>query len=582
MQSLKRLSSVAMVLATVAMAQTVPATVSFNARLVDNGVPVQGTKTVLFKLYPTIMGGTEVWSESQMLTVTDGNLFAQLGASMPLDETHLTGTSWLEVTVDGTKLSPRMQLSSAPYAIRSKVAQSAQQVGALTEAQIQARVNATCGVGTAIRAINADGTVVCQSAAVAPSDGGVTAITSVNGGAGLMGGGSSGDITLGVVFGGQGGGSGTATSVARFDHTHSGYLPVGNVLTCGGTDKVSGINASGNVVCSPDAVGSVVANGGLSLSGTNQYALMSCASGNVLKSGGAGSWGCATESVTSVTGSGPLQASPSNGAVVVSLNGAVPLANGGTNATSAAGARTNLGAAASGANSDITSLSGLTTVLSTAQGGTGTGAPTATGQYLRNNGTNTGWSVLQSADLPSGSNNYIQNNASMTTPQSASLSINGSARIGGTVRMGTENGTTEVPRVDVGAGYTGMVVRRVNASTSISVVARTELLSFRRAGGNSTFEVVKELATANRGYVNCQGIDTAGAHKSRVLDFAAGAAANTTQTVFAETDNMVFFNCQFGTMDTAVNFFGHHTTLTLARTNSGSYWAGTLTSTFNQ
>ncbi|MFP3638101.1 hypothetical protein [Paraburkholderia sp. SIMBA_054] len=49
----------------------------------------------------------------------------------------------------------------------------------------------------------------------------------------------------------------------------------------------------------------------------------------------------------------------------------IPVINGGTNASTAAGARTSLGAAASGANSDITSLSGLTTALSVGQGGTG-------------------------------------------------------------------------------------------------------------------------------------------------------------------------------------------------------------------
>ena len=53
------------------------------------------------------------------------------------------------------------------------------------------------------------------------------------------------------------------------------------------------------------------------------------------------------------------------------VTGTVALANGGTGATTEAGARTNLGAAASGANSDITALSGLTTPLSVAQGGTG-------------------------------------------------------------------------------------------------------------------------------------------------------------------------------------------------------------------
>ena len=48
----------------------------------------------------------------------------------------------------------------------------------------------------------------------------------------------------------------------------------------------------------------------------------------------------------------------------------IPIANGGTGATTAGGARTALGTAASGANSDITSLTGLTTPLSIAQGGT--------------------------------------------------------------------------------------------------------------------------------------------------------------------------------------------------------------------
>ncbi len=65
---------------------------------------------------------------------------------------------------------------------------------------------------------------------------------------------------------------------------------------------------------------------------------------------------------------GPLQAN----AGVVSATTSIGLLYGGTGATSASGARTNLGAAALGANSDITSLSGLTTALSAAQGGTAT------------------------------------------------------------------------------------------------------------------------------------------------------------------------------------------------------------------
>jgi hypothetical protein len=51
--------------------------------------------------------------------------------------------------------------------------------------------------------------------------------------------------------------------------------------------------------------------------------------------------------------------------------GTVPVANGGTGATTTATARTGLGAAASGANGDITSLTGLTTALPISEGGTG-------------------------------------------------------------------------------------------------------------------------------------------------------------------------------------------------------------------
>ncbi|GAC1040835.1 beta strand repeat-containing protein [Rhizobium sp. No.120] len=65
------------------------------------------------------------------------------------------------------------------------------------------------------------------------------------------------------------------------------------------------------------------------------------------------------------------------------VGGVVPVAQGGTGAPTAAGARSALGAAASGANADITSLSNLTTPLSVAQGGTGTTTSTGTGSVVR-------------------------------------------------------------------------------------------------------------------------------------------------------------------------------------------------------
>ena len=86
-----------------------------------------------------------------------------------------------------------------------------------------------------------------------------------------------------------------------------------------------------------------------------------------------------------------------------SITGITDLAvvDGGTGASNAASARTNLGAAASGSNSDITALSGLTTALSIAQGGTGANTA-ATARTSLGLGTLATQSAVTAAQLPTG------------------------------------------------------------------------------------------------------------------------------------------------------------------------------------
>ena len=92
---------------------------------------------------------------------------------------------------------------------------------------LQRRVTGSAAAGQFIRAINADGTVVAAADQVGTGD-----ITAVNAGTGLTGGGTSGSVSLAVLFGG----AGVSTSVAHSDHAHASGIDWslwGNATTSG-------------------------------------------------------------------------------------------------------------------------------------------------------------------------------------------------------------------------------------------------------------------------------------------------------------------------------------------------------------
>ena len=107
-------------------ARAVPTKVNFTGRLTDStGALIKGTVSSLqFKLYDGLTGGTLMWEETHSnVTAENGLVYVELGSTTALNDTIFNGDElFLEVTVEGEAMSPRLAVLSAPYAIRAGMA----------------------------------------------------------------------------------------------------------------------------------------------------------------------------------------------------------------------------------------------------------------------------------------------------------------------------------------------------------------------------------------------------------------------------------------------------------------------------
>lgn len=90
-----------------------------------NGKAVaDGSQTITFKLYTQEAGGTAEWTEDQTLNVFGGVYSTHLGQIASLENLNWgAATYYVGVTVQGTELVPRTELTFAPYSLGSPKAQ---------------------------------------------------------------------------------------------------------------------------------------------------------------------------------------------------------------------------------------------------------------------------------------------------------------------------------------------------------------------------------------------------------------------------------------------------------------------------
>jgi hypothetical protein len=175
-----------------------PTVVSYQGQVIVDGSPYNGTGFFKFAVVDA-EGATSYWSNdgsssdggepeaSVSLTVTDG-LFNVLLGDDALGMIELTAEAFGETgrylrvwfsTDDGEflLLTPDRRIAAMPYALQAEEAAYAADAGLLNGQAgpyYQARVSGACAVGSTVRAINPDGTVVCQAGtlpnrAVAPT-----------------------------------------------------------------------------------------------------------------------------------------------------------------------------------------------------------------------------------------------------------------------------------------------------------------------------------------------------------------------------------------------------------------------------
>lgn len=126
----------------------VPGTMIYQGRLTDTaGTPLSATISIAFSIYDVDTGGTELWTETQSVTVQNGIFTVTLGtntiipsAIFSLSERYLG----IKVGTDA-EMSPRQKIHSSAFSFRSEKAEDAYMLNGQTAASFAATMHTHSG-----------------------------------------------------------------------------------------------------------------------------------------------------------------------------------------------------------------------------------------------------------------------------------------------------------------------------------------------------------------------------------------------------------------------------------------------------
>lgn len=172
MKQTRFFAAILLVLGVQAVWGQIPQTISYQGVLTDadGGVVLDGNYTLTFKLYDAATGGTELWSETQTVDISNGVFNVILGSSTPLT-LSFDFPYWLGVTVgQDPELAPRIELTASAYSLNTRsIADSAVTGNKIADEQVVRSVNSikdevTLAAGDNVTITQDDNTITIAAA----------------------------------------------------------------------------------------------------------------------------------------------------------------------------------------------------------------------------------------------------------------------------------------------------------------------------------------------------------------------------------------------------------------------------------